>query len=272
MFILCFEVQVGNIGLKTAEAWNYEINTSAYSHNIGLISVSAFYKEIDNMYHMLNEFNTNEEWLLEYFGSEWNSDMNTTNYDLTIPYNSEKPTKVWGFEFAHQINFYSLPGYLKGIVLSYNASIVRSETYVLGAKIDSVYYDPPGPIPPTWRFFNALDEWKTKLEGQPEFFGNIALGYDIGGFSGRISVFHQAEYNDALIASGNSYTINKAFTRVDLALKQRITNYFSLFLNVNNLTNVEEGNFNYSGNYDIRRFNQSQKYGTTIDFGIIGEL
>ncbi len=265
-------VQVGNIGLKTAEAWNYEINTSAYTHNIGLISVSAFYKEIDNMYHMLNRFGTTGDSVLIGFGINWESKMGNTAYDLTLPYNSDKPTKVWGLEFEHQINFYFLPGYLKGIVLSYNASVVRSETYVFGAKIDSAFVDPPGPIPPTWTYFNTLDERKTKLEGQPEFFGNIALGYDIGGFSGRISVFHQAEYNDALRATRHSYTINKAFTRVDLTLKQRITNNFSLFLNVNNLTNIEEGNFNYDGDNDIRRFNQSEKYGTTLGFGIIAEL
>lgn len=264
------EVQVGNIGLKTAEAWNFELNTSVYSNNIGLISVSAFYKEIDNMYHLLDEFGTTGESALQFFGSKWNSDMGNTAYDLTIPYNSEKPTKVWGFEFEHQINFHFLPGYLKNIVLSYNASIARSETYVYEAKLDSVYEDPPGPIPPTWRYFNVLAERKNKLEGQPEFFGNIALGYDIGGFSGRISVFHQAEYNDSYRA--RSYRINISFTRVDIALKQRITDNFSLFFNANNLTNAEEGTFNYDSVENIRRFNRSEKYGASIDFGIIAEL
>ena len=267
-----FVVEVGNIGLKTAKAWNFEFNTSVYSTNVGLISLSAFYKEIDDMYHMLNNYGATGDSVLYRFGIKWASQLGNTSYQLTLPYNSEKPTKVWGFEFEHQINFHFLPGYLKGIVLSYNASVVRSETYVFGAKIDSVYYDPSGPAPPTWRYFNTLDERKTKLEGQPEFFGNIALGYDIGGFSGRISVFHQAEYNDALRATRQSYTITKAFTRVDLTLKQRITRNFSIFLNANNLTNVEEGNYNYDGLNNIRRFNQSEKYGTTIDFGIIGEL
>ncbi|MBN1407371.1 MAG: carboxypeptidase-like regulatory domain-containing protein, partial [Calditrichaceae bacterium] len=121
-----FEVQVGNIELKTAEAWNYEINTSVYNHKVGLISLSTYYKEIKNMYHMLEEFGTSGEWALDTLGSKWISGMGGTAYDLTIPYNSKKPTKVWGFEFEHQINFHFLPGYLKGIVLSYNASIVRS--------------------------------------------------------------------------------------------------------------------------------------------------
>ena len=147
------------------------------------------------MYHMLNRFGTTGDSVLIRFGIGWESQMGGTSYDLTLPYSSDKPTKVWGLEFEHQINFHFLPGYLKGLVLSYNFAVVRSETYVFAAKLDSVLYDPPGPIGPTWRYFNTLAEVKTKLEGQPEFFGNISLGYDIGGFSGRISVFHQAEYN-----------------------------------------------------------------------------
>ena len=265
-----FEVQVGNINLKTAEAWNYEINTSVYDQKVGLISLSAYYKNIKNMYHMLDEFGTSGEEVLQFFGSQWESKLKTTGYDLTIPYNSIKPTKVWGFEFEHQMNFYFLPGYLKGIVLSYNASIVRSETQTYVAKLDSVWEEPPGPIGGYWKKFNILHEEKNKLEGQPEFFYNIALGYDIGGFSSRISVFHQDDYNDAYQAK--SYTINKAFTRVDLTFKQRIMNHFSVFLNINNLTDAEEGQSFYNTEYKIGKFKRSEKYGTTIDFGIIAEL
>jgi TonB-dependent receptor len=267
-----FVVEVGNIGLKTAQAWNFEFNTSTYSNDIGLISVSAYYKEIKDMYHMLNKYGATGDSVLEKFGIDWKSKMGNTAYQLTLPYNSDKPTKIWGLEFEHQINFRFLPGFLRNLVLTYNLSFVRSETFVFGAKIDSVFYDPPGPIPPTWKYFNALDERKTKLEGQPEFFGNIALGYDIGGFSARVSLFHQAEYNDALRATRQSYTITRDYTRLDIALRQQITENISLFLNLNNLTNVEEGNYNYDGDNDIRRFNRSEKYGTTIGFGLIGEL
>ncbi|HNW60412.1 MAG TPA: TonB-dependent receptor [bacterium] len=263
-----FEVMVGNPDLKTAEAWNYEVNPTFFSKTIGLISLSAYYKEIDNMYHMLNDFGTTGDTLIQHFGINWASQMLGTSYSLTLPYNSPKPTKVWGFEFEHQVNFNFLPGLLKNIVLSYNASVVRSEAYIYTARLDSVFYDPPGPIKGSWKKFNALDEDKRKLENMPEFFGNIALGYDIGRFSGRISLYHQGEHNVSYSASGLSDVVTNAYTRIDLALKQGITKNIALVLNVNNLTDVEEGNSVRNRVRNWTLFNQSEKYGTTSDFGV----
>lgn len=275
------QVYVGNPKLKTAQAWNYELNTSFFGNNIGLISLSAYYKEIQDMYHMLNNFNTvavrdaqgvYQDTLMQRFGIDWAGQMGSTPYNLTLPYNSPRPTKVWGFEFEHQINFRFLPGVLKNIVLSYNASFVRSEAFIWGSKIDSTFYDPPGPIPPTWRKFTVLIEKKQKLEGMPEFFGNISLGYDIGGFSGRLSAFHQGEHNVSYSAAGLSDQVTNAFTRLDLALKQKITDYLSLYLNISNLTNVEDGSSIYNRVENRKLFNQSEMYGLTADFGVIAQF
>lgn len=280
------QVYVGNPNLKTARAWNYELNTSFFSNTIGLISLSAYYKEIDDMYHMLNNFNTTavrdaqgvlQDTLMQRFGIKWASQMGTTPYNLTLPYNSPKPTKVWGFELEHQINFRFLPGLLKNFVLSYNASIVRSETVTWASRTDSVFYDPPGPIPPTYRKFNVLVESKQKLEGMPEFFGNVALGYDFGRFSGRVSVFHQAEHNVSYGAGGLSDEVTMAFTRVDLTVKQGITDNLALFMNISNATNLEDGSVinNSSPNQGVfnrRLFSQSEKYGLTADFGVTLQL
>lgn len=273
------QVYVGNIGLKTAQAWNFEINTSFYGNEIGLISLSAYYKEIKDMFHMLNNFNTAavrdankvlQDTLIQRFGIRWPSQMGTTAYNLTLPYNSPKPTKVWGFEFEHQINFQFLPGLLRNIVLSYNISIVRSETIIYGSQTIT-YIDSSGffPLP---KSTNILVERKQKLEGMPEFFGNISLGYDIEGFSGRVSLFHQGKHNVSFSASGSSDQVTKSFTRLDIALKQKITDYLSAFVNINNVTNVEDGSELNRRQYNYILFDQSERYGLTVDFGITMQL
>jgi TonB-dependent receptor len=268
-------VYVGYPGLKTVDAWNYEINTTFFGNEIGLISLSAYYKEINNMYHMLNNFNTVAERdangvlqdsVMQFFGINWKSQMSTSPYDLTLPYNSPDPTKVWGFEFEHQINFHFLPGLLKNIVLSYNASIIRSETTIYGSRIIT-YIDTTGPFPLP-RSENILVTETEKLEGMPEFLGNISLGYDIAGFSARVSLFHKGEHNVSFSASGTSDQITNAFTRIDVALKQKITDFLSVFVNVNNVTNVEDGSSYISREYNYTLFDQSEKYGLTADLGI----
>jgi TonB-dependent receptor len=265
-----FEVYVGDPKLKTATAWNFEVNPTFYSNTIGLISLSAYYKEIDGMYHMLNDFNTTGDSILYHFGIGWASQMKTTPYNLTLPYNSRKPTKVWGFEFEHQINLKFLPGPAKHFLLSYNASMVRSETVLYGSKTIT-WIDRSGKIPLT-KSKNILVERKQKLEGMPEFFGNVSLGYDIGDFSARVSAFHQGEHNVSYSANGLSDLVTNAFTRIDVAVKQGITRNLSLFLNVSNLTDVGDGSSIVNRIQHRRLFNQSERYGTTVDFGLTAQL
>lgn len=262
---------VGNTKLKTAKAWNFEINTTFYGNEIGLFSISAFYKEIKDMYHMLNQINTTGNVIFNDIGLETRSLHGSSGYQLTVPYNSTEPSKVWGFEIEHQINFTFLPGLLQNIVLSYNASIVRSETQLIGSTTDTTYTILPG-FPPLPVYTERAIKYKQQLENQPEFFGNISLGYDIGGFSGRVSVFHQSEYYLSFSPQRRSDVIIDGYTRVDLALKQKITDFLTVLLNINNLTNIKDVNLisNQMNNYTIP--NTSQHYGLTAELGVNLEL
>ncbi|QQS35309.1 MAG: TonB-dependent receptor [Ignavibacteriales bacterium] len=273
-----FVVFVGNPNLKTAQAWNYEINTSFYGNEIGLISVSAYYKEIKDMYHMLNNFVSkavrNEDGvltdtLMRKFGINWPNLMGSTPYNLTFPYNSPEATKVWGFEFEHQINFHFLPGLLRNFVLTYNASLVRSETTLYGQE--TISYIDSIPIPHIV-FTNILVTKKQRLEGMPDFYGNISLGYDIEGFSVRLSLFHKGKHIDSFDADGNNVRETLVFNRIDLAMKQKINDNLSFFLNINNLTNSEDGYTRVYKLWNSELFDQSEKYGLTADFGLTLEL
>ncbi|MCI0691927.1 TonB-dependent receptor [candidate division KSB1 bacterium] len=262
-------VTVGNPNLEAAKAWNYEINTSLFNNELGLFSVSVFYKDVKDMFHVLNG--------MPYMGpATLNGDTLDLNigrpfegqYLLTFPYNSTRPTHVKGIEVEHQANLRFLPGVLKNVVLSYNFSFIESETFVPVSfvKRDTTFV--PGiPFPIVRTSFDA-QERKEKLEGQPEFFGNFALGYDIGGFSARVSVFHQGKFNQSFSVSGRGDVVTDAFTRWDLAIKQQITKDISVLLNVNNITSVEEGSSiaNRVQGWDL--LNESEKYGLTADLGV----
>jgi len=257
----------GNPNLKTAKAWNFEINTSFFGNKIGLISLSVFYKQIDDMYHMLNQINTSGSALLIDLGLG-PQNLQPGSYQLTVPYNSPDPSKVWGLEFEQQTNFTFLPGLLQNIVLSYNFSIIRSETTIIGVTTDTTYITVPGIPFPVPQYTERTITTKQDLENQPRFFGNVSLGYDIGGFSGRIAVFHQSEYFRSFSPSGRSDRIVGAYTRLDLAFTYKAWNFLTFLLNVSNLTNIEEEDLidNKPNGYTL--LNTRERYGLTMDFGV----
>lgn len=270
---------LGNSNLMAAKAWNYELNTSFFSNDLGLFTISGFYKEIEDMYHTLTNASTVNDTLIKYvFHTQWTlpSSLKDTYYSLTYPYNSAKPTKVWGFEIEHQTTFkyfgelLNLP-FMKNIVLNYNFSLMKSETYVYETMKDSIQQlvTPPRGNPYyIYKPTSKLIERKDKLEGQPEFFGNIALGYDMGNFSVRLSLFFQAEYTSSFSLTGQSDQVQGKFSRLDLACKYELNQNLSFFFNVNNITNTEESTYiqNHIDNWKV--LNTKERYGLTSDLGV----
>ena len=250
-------ITVGNPDLQDAAAWNYELNTQFFSNYIGLISFSVFYKNITNAFHTVNGINlsrANGQEILDSLGIPVTNPF-VTDFQIQYQYNSSKPTQVWGIEVEQQINFWYLPGFLSNFLLNYNFSIIRSETYVTSSTVRTIF----DPFP---RNITVLVDSKQKLEDQPDFFMNIALGYDVGGFSSRLSLFYQGEYNRSFSSSGRSDVVQNPFTRLDLVLKQEIIpDHFYVTLHLTNLTNVQEGTSIVNRETGWELENVSEKYG-----------
>jgi hypothetical protein len=197
----------------------------------------------------------------------------SNTFNLFLAYNSPTPSYAWGFEFEHQMNFGFLPvSWLQHIVLTYNLSITRSRTDILFNRniIDSVYV-PPGPRTP--EKYNLLSNNVPRFvtrdsEDQPELYANAALGYDIGGFSARVSVFYQDSYTRQYSANGTSDVVVDAFTKWDIVLKQQITPFLALFANVNNVFDRKETTSRLNNVFDWGNIPRSaESYGRSVDFG-----
>jgi TonB-dependent receptor len=260
---------IGNPGLKDAKAYNFEINTSLYSNYIGLFSVSAYYKEIKDMYYSINGIQVayqDGQRILDSLGVKVANPFGTGDFNLTYQSNSTKPTRIWGLEVEHQINFWFLPSFLSNFVLSYNCSIIRSETYVPRGDFET-YFIQIGPIHLEKRK-PVIKEVKQNLENSPDFILNVSLGYDFGGFSARVSLFHQSKSNSYFSNDGKSDVQINALTRIDMTLKQKINEHIALTLSLNNLTNVEEGTTLVNRVYGWSLLNTSQRYGLSGDLGV----
>jgi hypothetical protein len=213
-------------------------------------------------------------------GTFVNLTHNSPTYTVNLAYNSPDPSYAWGFELEHQMNFGFLPvTWLQKITLSYNVSITRSQTNIIVGKsvIDTVYIPASG-TPGTPRYkpdttallsdgIAVLE--KRDSEDQPKLYGNVALGYDIGGFSARVSFFYQSRYTRQYSADGTSDAIVNAFAKWDLALKQQIIPAVALFLNVNNFTNRQESTSRFNSVFDWGYLPRTAElYGATVEIGV----
>ena len=263
-------LNIGNPDLKNADVWNYEFQTQFHGNGIGLFSINAFLKNINGMQQEINGTEISGISTLESLGINWDSlpanypFKKNSYYYLYTYFNSAKPTRIWGFEIEHQANFRYLPWLFKNIVLNYNLTFLRSETW----KFDLTK------IATTTTQYLIADKI-AKLDNVPEFFANVILGYDIKGFSFRISYFYQDIYPLENFYS-NEVKENE-LSRLDIALRQQIIRKISIILNLNNITNTKEETIMVIPGSKYNPVEKSEtlqayRYGMNVDFGVMVNL
>ncbi len=239
----------GNAGLSNMTAWNFDAYASLYNR-FGLFTVGAYYKDIKNVDYQgtLTIFNNIRRGYTE----------RELNYLLVTPLNAPVSI-VKGLEVDLQANLSTLTNkYLKGITFNANVTFVNAESDYTFTSVREVF------TPPFTRENIATDTTrKGRFPGQAAFIFNTSIGYDLKGFSGRLSLSMQ---NDALNEVGLASDID-GFTgrsvRLDLALKQRINKRLTAIFNLNNMTNQPEISFDGSG-----RTQENEAFGLTADLGL----
>lgn len=251
------EIFSGNPNLEPAISSNYDINVSFYSSQFGLLTVSVFRKNIDNIFYWLQNIKLINGEMAEEFGLPLEEYGPFNQYDLDMPVNTQE-TKVEGVEIDLQTHLSFLPGLLKDIVVSANYSRIWSETKY--PRFELIQSDVFPPKPPTINFY----ETKRELSGQTDYTANLTVGYDYKGFSFRVSGYFQGPYLALISNIENQDEYQKSFSRWDLALKQIFSDNITGFLNVNNFTNTVEGrNLNFR-DLDLGGY----LYGASAEFGL----
>ena len=107
-----------------------------------------------------------------------------------------------------------------------------------------------------------------KITGMPDMIANVSLGYELGGFSGRISAYYQSRTINSAVASDISTDVDRdAVMRLDLQLSQKLKKLPGLvfYLNVNNLTNNPDASIL---THHSDRISSIERYGTSADIGV----
>ena len=251
------EIEARNPNLNPAVAWNYDANMSFYSTDWGLLTVSGFYKDIDDIFYWLNDIKIMSSPQADSIGLPVEKYGPFNQYTVDMPVNTQD-TRVWGYELEVQTHLWFAPGILKNVVVNANYSRIWSETnYPRFELIQVPGFPPKPPIP---HYFLT----QRALTGQTDYIGNVAVGYDQAGFSGRLSVYFQGPYLDFVSQTERLDQYRKSFSRWDISLKQRITQNITVFLNLNNITDVLEGNYYLYRELDMG----GHRNGMTGDLGL----
>jgi len=251
-------LELGNPYLKPAITQNYDVNVSVYNNHIGLFSAGYFYKKIDDLIVPITYYTKDRSVINNRYPL---SESVLTDIDTWT--NLEDPSYVDGFELDWQTHFWYLPSPLNGLVFSINYTKMYSESYYnfIRAKRTG---NPP------FYMYEYIDTTRTgRLVDQADDILNFMIGYDIGGFSARLSYLYQ---NDVLEYAHNRYAAydehTKPYSRWDFTAYQKLPwlEGLQVFLNINNITN--EADLRYR-NRDIKKYlSHAEYYGTTADFGI----
>lgn len=219
-----FVIDRGRPDLKHTTNWNYDVFLSFYN-KFGLFTIGGFHKRFQNV---------------DYIRITRILEGQFAGFQLTEPANAPKLSTVVGLEVDLQANFRQLTGIWKGFILGANFTLVRSVTPYPYFEVINVF----DPTRPPFFFTTVIDTTRNgRVPGQANFIANFQIGYEVKGFSGRVSALYQG---NSLSFVGQRAELD-GFTdfslRWDMAVSQKINKHWSVFFNLNNFSNQPERAF-----------------------------
>jgi len=247
-------IESGNTDLRHMVSTNYDLYVTAYKGGYGLISVGAFRKDIENFFYPWTTFLVDDSTAQAF---------NLPDYRgfLIDSYTNSATSRVYGLEVDFQTTLSFLPGAFSGLVFNFNYSRLfsRTDVAVLNSEQRLII-----PVPPIFETIYTNEIVERTLPSQAPHILRTSLGYDLRGFSARISASYQSTKVRRYAANRDFFLYDRAFWRVDASVKQRFGDNWSVFLNLNNLSNQQDVTFRNNENF----LGTIETYGVTATMGL----
>lgn len=258
-------ITAANYSLKPSRSVNYDLSISVFNNEIGLFSISGFYKRISDLVF----FSTFR--LIGGITPDPELEIPTNWYKGSTPVvntyrNNPNPAYYTGVELEWQTHFWYLPSVLKNLVLNVNYTYIYSE---MKLAYDSLRSSISG-VPPRRTYWFVPRDITTRMPDQPRHIINITIGYDWEGFSARASYLYQTDKltgigYDGVLPTSRLSSFQGAYGRWDLTLQQKIDKNFQVFANFNNLNNRHDQNLIGA---NLSNPSYIEYYGFTMDLGV----
>jgi TonB-dependent receptor len=242
-----------NTALLPEQSQNYDLQFALHDNTVGLFSVGAFLKQIDNEIYYPGKIYLNKT-MATAKGYPFANLLSTSICTLYTYINNPFRVNVWGMETEWQTHFWYLPHPLDNLVLNVNYTHIFSEgkfnqTRMTKARVpqpvDTLYTD--------------------KLYQQPRDIVNLSIGYDYKKFSILASMIYQADIFNQPNFWWMLRSDKATYQRWDLVLKQGLPWYnMEIYCDLNNINNATDL-------YTLRKNDlptSENSYGLTGDIGI----
>ncbi len=210
------EIAAGNPDLKPTYAYNFDMMGEYYFKSVGVFSVGAFYKSLQDFIYPFADNSYNSTKFAQDFPNIANPVPAGENWDFIRPMNGES-VSLYGFEAAFQrkLDFFASP-FLR------NFSVYLNYTYT-DSKTKGI-------------FSEDGDERKgLKLPGTAPHMFNASLSWENARFSARVSLNYTGSYLDEVggDAFEDRYYDRQVF--LDANASYRFGGRMRLFVEANNL-------------------------------------
>jgi TonB-dependent receptor len=199
------EGSAGNPDLKPFESMGFDFSFENYLEPSGIVSIGAFYKDIDNPIFGRTEDD------VEFRGIFLD--------ELRQPENADSG-QLLGVEFNWQQHFVNLPAPWDGLGAAVNLTFVDSEVDVFGREDDDL------------PFFR-----------QPDTIANASLFFVYRRFEVRVAMNYRDEYLQSIGGDLTEDVYFAEHTQFDLKLAYDASENLSLFAEVQNLNDESRGEF-----------------------------
>ncbi|MGB2870197.1 MAG: carboxypeptidase-like regulatory domain-containing protein [Bacteroidota bacterium] len=262
------DVWAGNPRLVPARATNHDVFLTFHNNELGLFSIGGFYKEVRDFTYY-TQYHLQQSPSAPGLDSLAQYAVHTASGGIFIPLpsallhtytNSPHPAYIRGFEVDLQTRFWYLPEPLNGILLGINYTHISSQATYPWRKDTTIV------VPPRSTKVVTLDYTRTgRLINQPNDILNAYLGYDNGGFSGRLSFLFQGNSVSAIGPFAEQDGFTNDYFRIDISARQTLPwPGLQLFLDVTNLNNRK----NDAAQASIGGFTSQQYYGLVAKLGV----
>lgn len=206
-------IGAGNPALKPEYTWGLDASLEYYLPGKGILSVAGFYRWVDNVLYA----NT------QAVGSDAFDTPGTDRsaYQLTSTFNGQNG-KLYGIEFNYQQQFTFLPSPFDGFGFQGNLTL-------LDGSFDT-------------QLVGGVQRRGVGFPGTSKTITNASLYYEKYGISARISFQRRSDWLDTLGGLGIGTTgdeFRKGYSNVDVSLRYKINENFSVYADAANLTNAQ---------------------------------